>query len=91
MAIKTKTVQEAYTSLLCGDGHLQFVEDQLNESDLAMRTVHSLAGGIVQGGAIHQSALLSAIASAMSIGVKIGLEMSGACSPIVGPGGAVIQ
>lgn len=91
MPLKIKTVQEAYTSLLCGDGHLEFVGDQLSESELAMRTVHSLAAGIVQGGQIHQSALLSAIASAMSIGVKVGLEMSGACSPILGPGGAVIQ
>ena len=86
-----KTVQQAYTILVMGDGHLSFVQDQVTESELAMRTVHSLAAGIVQGGAIHQSALLSAIASAMSIGVKLGLEMSGACSPIVGPGGAVIQ
>lgn len=91
MAIKTKTVQEAYTSLLLGDAHLAFVQDQITASDLAMKTVTSLAGGIVQGGAIRQSALLSAIASAMSIGVKIGLEMSGTVSPIVGPGGSVIQ
>ena len=91
MPLKIKTIQEAYTSLLCGDGHLEFVGDQLSESELAMRTVHSLAAGIVQNRSIKQSDLLSAVASAMSIGVKIGLEMSGACSPIVGPGGAVIQ
>ena len=56
-----------------------------------MQTIHSLAANVVQGGAIRQSDLLSAIGSALSIGVQIGLEMSGTFTPIVGPGGTAIQ
>jgi hypothetical protein len=86
-----KTVQQAYVGLVTGDHHLDFVQAQIEQSELAMKTIHNLAAQIVEGGQIRQSGLLSAIASALSIGVKLGLEMSGACSPIVGPGGAVIQ
>ena len=89
MAIKT--VEEAFAGLIKGDRHLDFVKPQIEQSNSAMQTIHLLAAKVVQGGAIRQSDLLSAIGSALSIGVQIGLEMSGTFTPIVGPGGTAIQ
>lgn len=88
--MKLKTVEEAYRSILTGGAHMDFVHVQVEQSSVAMKSLLTMARMTVeQDGSITESKLLQTIAAAMGIGIKIGLEMASAVSPIVTPGGIV--